>query len=133
MSHKFTGLVLALFILGSFTEVPEIQAYPFIEVEGYVGPPPSGVTVIDNGDGTSTLSQIDYRFNVTYAALGAKMDFLTLQFENDVFVLPGTISGLYPSDWSTSIWSIPGPTGSNYLAYLAQFPPKISFLLWDER
>jgi hypothetical protein len=66
-------------------------------VEGFVGP----YSHVDNGDGTSTFSQIDYIFRVTTADLGAEMRYLSLEFESDVFASPGTLTGINPADWST--------------------------------
>ena len=90
------------------------DAYPFIEVEGFVNL--SGALVTDNGDGTSTFDQIDYLFNVTDTLGGAEMIALSLEFENDVFSDIGSLSSINPSDWgSFNVAS----TGSNYQVVFA--------------
>lgn len=102
--------LIAMSLLVGFSN--NAEAFPFIEVEGFVNPNPTGSVVTDNGDGTSTFSDVDYWFNVTGSIFGAEMDFLSLEFEGGVFVSIGTISGIDPADWSTFVF--PSPSGSSY-------------------
>jgi hypothetical protein len=105
----FVGVAISTLVL--LSDIQPTGAYPFIEVEGYVNPDPFGSTVTDNGDGTSTFSQVDYRFTVVSADYGSEMDFLSLEFESDVFISPGTLYGIDPSNWLTmAVTSLSGST-----------------------
>ena len=109
MIKKLATMVVAFLIVNSIAGASKVEAIP-IEVEGFVNPYAEVVT--DNGNGTVTFSQLDYSFHVTGAWFGSEMNSLALEFETDVFVSLGTISGINPADWSTSV--IPLPGGSTY-------------------
>ena len=86
-------------------------AYPFLEVEGFVDP--SAATFLDLGDGTLSVAGLLYSFNVTGADGGAEMNFLSLEFEPDVF--KGVLSNPYgydPNDWTPNL--IESSSGSTY-------------------
>ena len=93
--------ISALLFIAAMLTYSNLFAYPFLEVEGFVNPFPSGVVISDNGNGTSTISRIDYWFTVTTADDGAKMNSLSLEFEGDVFASIGSIFGIDPNDWTT--------------------------------
>ena len=77
------------------------MAFPFIEVEGFVYP--SAATITDNGNGTSTINGLTYIFNVTGdGGFGAEMNFLSLEFENDVFQSVSTAFEYSPENWISS-------------------------------
>lgn len=101
-------IVLMALMLACLFSTSYVQAYPFIEVEGYVSPG----SYVNNGDGTSTFSEISYLFTVTTADFGAEMDFLSLEFESDVFDSVGTLSGINPADWTTA--TLTSSSGSVY-------------------
>ena len=106
LSVLVVGIVVILFASFSVSE-----AYPFLEVEGYVVPDYS--TLLDNGDGTSSLDAM-YRFDVTYSDGGAEMNFLSVEFEKDIFVdysftlSNGDPAWSVPDDWTTEIVESPG-------------------------
>ncbi len=77
------------------------MAYPNLEVEGFVNPF-VGIRT-DNLDGTTTFSQVDYFFKVITADNTAEMNQLSLEFESDVFVSLGAVSGINPIDWSIAL------------------------------
>ncbi|VAX32119.1 hypothetical protein MNBD_NITROSPIRAE03-1247 [hydrothermal vent metagenome] len=95
------GIVIML--LASFSVS---EAYPFIEVEGYVLPDYS--TLLNNGDGTSSLDAM-YIFNVTNSDSGAEMNFLSVEFEKDIFVdysftlSNGDPAWSVPDDWTAEV------------------------------
>lgn len=78
-----------------------LMAFPFTEVVGYVDP--FSAVVVDNNDGTSTFTGVEYKFIVTDdAGTGAEMNFLSVEFENDVFKNVSTTTYIDPNDWTTS-------------------------------
>ncbi|GBE37349.1 hypothetical protein BMS3Bbin07_01514 [bacterium BMS3Bbin07] len=105
LSVLVVGIVIILFASFSVSE-----AYPFIEVEGYVLPDYS--TLFDNGDGTSSLD-VMYLFDVAYSAGGAEMNSLSVEFEKDIFVgysftlSDGSSAWVDPSDWTAIIDETP--------------------------
>ena len=113
----FIGAVLTLLVSASVSE-----AYPFIEVEGYVYPDYS--TLIDNGDGTSSLD-VMYLFTVTDSDGGAEMDYISLEFEKDIFtnysftLSDGSEAWSDPDDWTAELIE---SSGSYYLLALAGTP-----------
>jgi hypothetical protein len=82
-----------MLILGGM--VVRANAYPYIDVSGWVNPDYS--TRIDDS-GITTLN-VAYTFYVNYADLGAEMNRLSLEFENDVFTYVPTPTGYIPNDW----------------------------------
>ncbi len=105
---KFLVVITVLFAVISFAGISSVEAYPYIEVEGFVNPWAGMVT--DNGNGTTTFSDIEYIFNVTLASDGAKMNYLSLEFENDVFAGVGALISTLPSDWTYTLLT---PIGGN--------------------
>ncbi len=97
--------VFSLVILVSLVVTSNIMAFTFIDVDGFVNSNVGSVT--HNSDGSTTFSQVDYRFRVTGASMDAKMDWLGLSFPKDVYQFVGiepdeiNISNL-SHDWSTS-------------------------------
>jgi len=112
MLKKSMILFISLVLVCSIVGASKLNASPYIEVEGFVNSSPPGATIIYNSNGTTTFSQIDYWFEVKSADLGAKMDFLSLEFENDVFASMGTFSLIKPLDWTPSTYTSGG--GSIY-------------------
>ena len=86
-------------------------AYPFVEVEGFVDP--SAATFLDLGNGTINVAGLLYSFSVTGADGGAELNYLSLEFEPDVFksVLSNPY-GYVPNDWTSSL--IESSSGSTY-------------------
>jgi len=91
------------------TAIPASFAYPNIEVSGYVSP---GGTYTTNADGTTTISEVLYRFHVETADYGAKMLGLSLEFEGDVFKEFGPVTFLNPTDWAAVLWT--SSSGNRY-------------------
>lgn len=86
-------------------------AYPFLEVDGFVDP--SAATFSDLGDGTIRVEGLLYSFNVTGADGGAEMNFLSLEFEPDVFKgVESSPYGYDPNDWTSSLME--SSSGSTY-------------------
>ncbi|MBC2693770.1 MAG: PEP-CTERM sorting domain-containing protein [Desulfobacteraceae bacterium] len=102
--------MLSLSILSVFLVAGFAMAYPFIEVVGYVNP--GAATIIDNGDGTSTLTNLQYTFNVTGSELGAEMNVLSLEFEGDVFTDVDNLVFIQPPDWN--VFETTSPDGNIY-------------------
>lgn len=120
MWKKISSLVLTfiltfVLIVGFVVDVRQVEALPFFPhtaVDGSVEY--TGQT--DNGNGTSTFSQVDYLFRVTDSdpVEGGAIHYLGLRFEDDVFVdaVSGSVgSGLTtdPVDWATPTWGRLGP------------------------
>jgi hypothetical protein len=101
--------ILAFLLLGSFLVVGNAFAFP-IEFDGHVDVPDA--TFVDNGDGTTTVSNLEYEFNISYVDSDAGVNFFSIQFESDVFASVGTISGIDPADWS--VVASPSPSGNLY-------------------
>ena len=99
-------MVLATFFVGTATVRATPIPMPIIEVEGYVNPLIG--TKTDNLDGTTTFSQIDYFFDVIASNAGSGMNYLKLEFEDDVFFDIGTAASTNPSDWIENIYSFNG-------------------------
>ncbi len=102
---KRLKIVCVLAVLGFLVITSNVMAVPMFTVEGFVNPYIG--TVTDNLDGTTTFSQVDYMFKVTDAKEGAKMNFLSLEFLDEVFNDRGSLLAYDPSDWIT-----PNPPGS---------------------
>lgn len=97
---KKTIIFLTAFTLFSFAALSSVYAYPSIEVEGFVDPYSAG-SIVDNGT-TTTFSELTYYFNVTYADPGAEMNYISLEFENDVFASFGSVISSIPN-WNYSL------------------------------
>ena len=107
---KTTMLAAMLIFLNSIA-----MAFPFTEVVGYVSL--GSATVVDNLDGTSTITGLEYFFTVTDdAGTGAEMDMLSLEFEGDVFSYVSTAYDYNPTDWTSSTIS---STNSSYTLSIA--------------
>jgi len=92
---KYVMILLGIIVFFG-TAIPSSLAYPNIEVSGYVSPVG---TYTSNPDGTTTISEVIYRFHVETADYGAKMCGLSLEFEGDVFRELGAVTFLNPADW----------------------------------
>ena len=92
--------ILTLTMLSVFLVAGSAMAFPFTEVEGNVNP--YAATITDNGDGTSVLTGLQYTFTVTDSMSNAEMDFLSLEFEGDVFLSVSNEQFLQPTDWSVN-------------------------------
>jgi hypothetical protein len=90
--------ILILSMLSVFLVAGSAMAFPYTEVEGNVNP--YAATITYNGDGTSTLTGLQYTFTVTDSMLNAEMDFLSLEFENDVFTSVSSLNFVNPPDWT---------------------------------
>ncbi|MGD9157964.1 MAG: PEP-CTERM sorting domain-containing protein [Desulfobacteraceae bacterium] len=94
--------ILMLTIISVFLLTGSVMAYPFLEVEGYVDPGDSSLW-IDNGDDTTTITDVMYTFVVMDdGSTGAEMNWLSLEFESDVFLSVTGIEFLNPTDWLAS-------------------------------
>ncbi len=98
LKRYFITTLLAFVLLIWTGHVSKVEAFPFIEVEGFVSPDFS--TLTDIGFGMSEFGRIDYWFDVVTAGSGAKMDRLSLEFNQAVFSSPGTVFNLSPNTWS---------------------------------
>lgn len=107
-------LICTLLILFSFgVAVSNVDAYPYVEVEGFVKSALG--TITDNLDGTSTISQVDYLFRVIGADFGAEMNYLSLEYEDEVFLSMGALVNLDPADWAVTNPPLTSSiTGSTY-------------------
>ena len=105
---KVIVLLAVICAMLSFVGLNTVQAYPNIEVEGFVDP---GMGV-DNLDGTTTFSDVTYWFDVVDALGGAEMSAISLEFENDVFSSWGGPLTSSPADWT---YSATPSTSSVYL------------------
>jgi len=83
----------------SFVGLTSVHAGQNIEIEGFVNP--TSTTTVNNGT-TTTFSELTYYFNVVTADTGAKMNFLSLEFESDVFAGIGSLLFNSPADWNSS-------------------------------
>jgi len=108
---KLIVCLVTIFAVLSFVGLTSVYAYPYIEVEGFANPTSFG-TVTDNLDGTTTFSDVQYRFNVVTADFGAMVNKLNLEFESDVFKSLGSLSFNNPLDWSSS--TMTSSSGSVY-------------------
>lgn len=102
--------ILVLSMLSVFLVAGSAMAFPFTEVEGNVNPYAS--TITDNGDGTSTLTGLQYTFTVTDSMLSAEMNFLSIEFGGDIFVSVSNEQFLQPTDWSVN--QLTSPMGNIY-------------------
>ncbi|MBI5137299.1 MAG: PEP-CTERM sorting domain-containing protein [Nitrospirae bacterium] len=99
---KKLTVFVAVGLFGALLAAPQnAGATPFqlgaIDVEGYVDP--VNATVVDNGDGTSTFSDLAYRFDVV-ATNNSRVHFVQIGFETDVFDLSGySLTSTDPADW----------------------------------
>ena len=75
-------------------------AFPFIEVEGYVNT--HNAFYSDLGGGLIQFQELEYSFYVTDAADGAKMNYLSLEFEDDVFTSVSEPYNYDPNNWTPS-------------------------------
>ena len=92
--------ILALAIMAVFLVAGNAMAFPYTVVSGSVNP--YGATITDIGGGLSTVTGLEYTFNVTGSMYGAEMNGLSLEFENDVFVSVSSLTFLSPGDWIAS-------------------------------
>jgi hypothetical protein len=113
--------LLTIFIMLSFGSMTSVHAWANIEVEGFVDP---GIGT--NNGLTTTFTNVSYIFNVTYAApwsvthpntlpaddMDSFMNFLSLEFEADVFEDVGSVVPTMPGDWVYSL-AVSG-SGSHY-------------------
>ena len=97
---KFIVCLVAIVALLSFGSLTSVDAYPFIEVEGFANPTVA-TSIVDNGT-TTTFSEVMYRFNVMTADLGALLNYVSLEFEGDVFASVGSLAFNNPADWTVS-------------------------------
>ena len=111
---KVAVCLVVIFAVLSFVGLTTAYAWPYLEVEAFVDPY-SAVTIFDNGT-TTTFSDVTYSFVVTKADpwsvmhpgtlpeddMDSFMNFVSLEFENDVFASVGGVSFSSPSDWSYS-------------------------------
>lgn len=68
-----------------------------IDVEGFVDP--IHATVVDNGNGTSTFSNLSYLLNVVDTN-NSRVNLVQMGFETDIFDLSGySVAGFDPTDW----------------------------------
>ena len=102
--------ILTILIMLSFGGLTTVHAAPYIEVEGFVDPT-AATTIVDNGV-TTTFSEVFYHFNVITADLGSMMDFISLEFEGDVFSSVGSLAFNSPTDWNSS--TITSSSGNLY-------------------
>ena len=102
--------ILALAVVAVFLVAGSALAYPFIEVSGWVDP--YGATITDVGDGNSTVTGLEYTFYVDTADSGAEMDYLSLEFENDVFTNVSNLQFVLPTDWTSTL--ITSSSGNRY-------------------
>jgi len=105
MKKRLFFFIIGAMLLAFFTSVPIAHAFPYMEVEGFAIPDYS--TLVDNGDGTSSLD-VEYRFDVINSSVGAEMIALALGFEDDIFtdyslnLSDGSSARIEPSDWGVS-------------------------------
>ena len=97
---KKLSRILTLTILSVFLVAGTAMAFPYTAVEGNVNP--YAATITDNGDGTSVLTGLQYTFTVTDSMLNAEMDFLSLEFEGDLFFSVDNVQFLQPTNWSVN-------------------------------
>ncbi len=95
-------LVGGLILVGSILVMSGVaMAFPYIEVEGFVDS--RNATQTNLGDGLIQFEGLEYSFHVTGSMNGAQMDYLSLEFENDVFKEITTGPYNYnPDDWKSS-------------------------------
>ena len=90
--------ILILSMLSVFLVAGSAMAFPFIEVEGNVNP--YAATITDIGGGQSNVTGLEYAFTVTDDGFtGAEMNWLSLEFENDVFTSVSSLTFVNPTDW----------------------------------
>lgn len=109
---------------------------------------PYAAIIIDHNDGTSTLSGVEYTFYVDTADLNAKMDYLSLEFENDVFTNVFNFTFVNPTNWmdlqltssGSSIYEITNAGDTIGVGEYLQFTVDVTMYntaftdssLWDE-
>ena len=89
--------ILILSMLSVFLVAGSAMAFPYIEVTGLVDP----YAAITTDDGTATtLLGVEYTFTVTDdGSTGAEMNWLSLEFENDVFTSVSNLNFVNPINW----------------------------------
>lgn len=105
MKRSFQSLLLSTLITLVCVGLPATgaMAFPFTEIAAYVNPATS--TALDNNDGTWDI-RLDYSFKVTNdAGSGAEMNYLSLEFEKDVFVSVNSFYVTDPTNWDVSSMS----------------------------
>jgi hypothetical protein len=114
MKMRLLFFTLGAILLAFLTSVPVAHAFPYLEVEGSAIPDYS--TLVNNGNGTSSLD-VEYRFDVINSSSNsAEMIALLLVFEDDIFtdyslnLSDGSSATIEPSDWSVYHWSFSGNT-----------------------
>lgn len=107
---KFSKILIISF-LTVFLLAGTVFAFPFIEVEGFVDP--FSAIYTDLGGNLTQVDGLEYSFIVVDdAGTGAEMNFLSLEFENDVFNSTSTAFSYEPTDWTTSFLN---STDSGYI------------------
>jgi len=99
------GLKICLLLLGSVFLLLSgtVFAFPYIEVEGIVNP--YNASYVDLGGGLTQVDGLEYSFHVTDSINDAEMNYLSVEFENDVFSSVSTAYNYSPGDWTTSMAS----------------------------
>ena len=146
---RISLFLCALVVLLSWGGAKVCNAYPFIEVEGFVNTNIGPIT--DLGDGSSSLD-VEYTFNVITADHGYEVWLVSLEFEADVFKEVGAVSSISPGGWLTLVTTsssgnkyeialtdpISGPTLGAGESLIFSLPVKIyntaltDSLLWNE-
>ena len=90
--------IAVILLSGVFCWAGSAMAFPNIEVVGSVDPYAASWT--DNGDDTTTLIGLEYTFDVTDSIYGAEMEYLSLEFEEDVFLSVSNPISIDPGDWT---------------------------------
>ncbi len=100
------GLFGALMIAPSDAGATSSGGFSVIDVVGFVDP--VGATMIDNNDGTTTFSNLSYRFDVE-ASLNSQVQYVQVGFETDVFDLSGySLTVTNPGDWTQGLDAVAG-------------------------
>ena len=97
---KLIVCLVAIVALLSFGSLTSVDAYPFIEVEGFANP--TVATLVSDNGTTTTFSEVMYRFNVMTADFNALMNYVSLEFHGDVFESIGSVAYNSPTDWTSS-------------------------------
>ena len=101
---KKTISILLIFTVLLFAGLTSAHAGSLMEVEGFVDPTIGTEIYIDsasaNNGYTSTFSEVTYIFDFTYAAENVSMEYISLEFEDEVFKSIGPITFSQPLDWS---------------------------------
>ena len=104
---KLLGCLLSIIIVFLVGGLASVHASQSIEVEGFV----DVGSVVDNNELTTTFDYVTYTFNVTHA--DSFMNYISVEFESDVFASVGTVAPAMPGDWEYSL-ALSG-SGSQYV------------------